>query len=207
MNSSNLNLTATHNGFGLNHNSMNQTHSNHFNSTSSVLTYRSNRRSMDRSDNKISDTISPSSIRNTLPCNDPIQEGISQSRSYFNMCLRIIYKMLMFINNGFSKRRPNNLQNSNGRLPESLFNRILSILRYRVIGNDISTYSHNDSGTEQSSYIERIDDENMENTDLMVNANTNTNTKVTTSFAASAPVAVELPTGKWTNFFLISIQR
>lgn len=224
MNSSNLNLTATHNGFGLNHNnSMNQTHQNHFNSTtssnsttnnntagaqSSVLTYRSNRRSMDRSDNKISDTNSPSSstsstIRNTLSCNDSIQEGISQSRSYFIMCLRIIYKtFIMFINNGFNKRRPANLNNNNpnGRMPESMFSRILSILRYRVIGIDMNNYSHSDSVTEHTSYIERIDDEQTENSDPSIN--TTANTKLQTSFTPSVPVAVELPTGNERNFVL-----
>lgn len=199
MNSSNLNLTATHNGFGLNHNTINQTHQNHLNS-SSVLTYRSNRRSMDRSDNKISDTISSttsSSIRNTLFSNDPIHEGLSNPSSYFNICLRFIYKMLMFINNGFSKRKASALNNTNSKLSDSLFIRILSILKYKLAGgegNNFNKILSHDSGIEQSNYIERIDDEHTENSDLSVNA---TVTKVaSSSLASSSPTAVELPTGK-----------
>lgn len=199
MTSSNLNLTATHNGFGLNHHSINQTHSNHFNSTS-VLTYRSNRRSMDRSDNKISDTVTPSlssssSTRNALPCNDPIQEGNTPSRSYLNMCLHIIYKTLMFIYCGFSKRRSSTLNNSNHKLPDSAFSRFMSMLKYRVVGGsgDTGNYTRsisNDSGNEQSSYIERIDDEHMDNSDLSVDT---TAGKVSTSFPSNAPITIELP--------------
>lgn len=215
MNSSNLNLTATHNGFGLNHNhSINQSHhNNHFNSAS-VLTYRSNRRSMDRSDNKITtDGIAPSSsssssARNTLPCNDTIREGVQPVRS-FSTFLRFIYKTLMLIFYGISKRRPTTNNNPNSKLStESVLSRILSILKYRVIGNDGNNYSRsisNDSGTDQSTYIERIDDEHMENTEHSVNVNA-TAKVIVTSATQSAPVAVELPTGKifW-NYSTIEI--
>lgn len=236
MNSSNLNLTATHNGFGINHSMINnQTHStNHFNSTQSTLTYRSNRRSMDRSENKIGETIStsPSStMRNTLQYNDPIHEYdlSSHSRSYLNMCLHVIYKMLMFIYCGFGKRRATSLNNAtNARMPESMFSRFLCALKYRAIGNgngngggfigNSSSNSHsggggggnnisgdsannyirnisNDSGNDQIGYIERIDDENMENSDLHVN------TKLTASFASNAPITIELPpAGKCGSF-------
>lgn len=205
MNSSNLNLTMTHNGFGFNHGSINQTHqnhqSNHFNSNSnsnanSVLTFRSNRRSVDRSDNKNSDTISSSSIRNTLPCNDPIQERLMQTRSYFNSCMRILYKMLLVLSNGFRKRRPTTINNPNNKFSEQpLFRRILSMYRNKAGAdldeNQFNRSISNDSSTEQSSYIERVDDGNGENIDLMANT---TVTKVSTS-APSAHVPVELSTG------------
>lgn len=230
MNSSNLNLTATHNGFGINHSMINnQTHSaNHFNSTQSTLTYRSNRRSTDRSDNnKIGETVStPSSsstaaaqMRNaTLQYNDPIHEhDASHPRSYFNMCLHVVYKMLMFIYCGFGKRRPTSLNNAtNARMPESMFSRFLCALKYRAIGNGANSFVGNSSGSnnsggcgnmnggdsagnyvrnasndnenEQIGYIERIDDENMENhSDLHVNS------KLASSFASHAPVTIELP--------------
>lgn len=222
MNSSNLNLTSTHNGFGLNHNSINQTHhnnhSNNFIPSSSVLTYRSNRRSMDRSDNKITDGISPSSstspsasastsIRNALPFNDTIYEGVQSIRS-LSTFLRFIYKTLMHIYYSISKRRPTTIHhNPNNKLSESVFSRIMSILKYRVIGNEGNSYSRsisNDSVTEQTSYIERIDDENMENNDQSHQVNTNVTTKVstapTTSTAQSNSATVEHPIGNFASF-------
>lgn len=148
MNSSNLNLTATtstpttttHNGFGINHSMIqNQTHStNHFNSTTqSTLTYRSNRRSMDRSENKIGETISTAPSHSTSSINDPIHEDdVSHSRSYINMCMHVIYKMIMFVYCGFGKRRVNSLNDAtHARLPESVFGRFLYALNYRAIGN------------------------------------------------------------------------
>lgn len=229
MNSSNLNLTASHNGFGMNHNMINnQTHStNHFNSTQSTLTYRSNRRSMDQNDNnKIGETISASLSSSSsqmrtaaLQYNDPIHKyDLSQSRSYLNMCLHVIYKMLIFIYCGFGKQRPTSLNNAtNARMPESIFSRFLCALKYRAIGNGagggfvgnsnsssisnsgsgniisgdstnnyIRNVSHG-NGNEQIGYIERIDDENMENhSDLHVN------TKLVASFASHAPITIEL---------------
>lgn len=105
--------------------------------------------------------------------------------------------MLIFY--GISKRRPTTNNNPNSKLStESVFSRILSILKYRVIGNDGNNYSRSishDSGTDQSSYIERIDDEHMENTEHSVNVNA-TAKVIVTSATQSAPVAVELPTGK-----------
>lgn len=220
MNSSNLNLTSTHNGFGLNHNSINQTHhnnhSNNFISSSSVLTYRSNRRSMDRSDNKITDGISPSSstspsastsIRNALPCNDTIHEGVQSIRS-LSTFLRFIYKTLMHIYYSISKRRPTTIHhNPNNKLSESVFSRIMSILKYRVVGNDGNSYSRsisNDCATEQTSYIERIDDENMENNDQSHQVNTNVTTKVATaptaSTAQSNSATFEHPIGNFASF-------
>lgn len=241
MNSSNLNLTATHNGFGINHSMINnQTHStNHFNSTQSTLTYRSNRRSTDRSDNnKIGELIStPSSSSSTssssssaaaaqmrnaaLQYNDPIHEyDASHPRSYFNMCLHVIYKMLMFIYCGFGKRRPTSLNNAtNARMPESMFSRFLCALKYRAIGNGANGFVGNSGGNmisgdsagnyvrnvsndnenEQIGYIERIDDESMENhSDLHANA------KLATSFASHAPITIELPNaGKCVIFALV----
>lgn len=233
MNSSNLNLT--HNGFGINHSMVNnQTHAtNHFNSTQSTLTYRSNRRSMDRSDNKMGDAISTSpssSIRNSLQYNDPIHEhDVSHPRSYLNMCLHVIYKMLMFIYCGFGKRQTTSLNSAtNARMPESTFSRFLCALKYRAIGNggdgfvhssSSSTNSHNGSGSgnnisgdhehnyirnvsndsanEQIGYIERIDDENMENSDLHLN------TKLTASFASNSPITIELsPAGKHSSIVI-----
>lgn len=197
MSSNNLNLTATHNGFGVNHSTINPTHSSHFNSTS-VLTYRSNRRSTDRSDNKISDAISTPSTRSTLLCNDPIQEGISQSRSYLNMCMHYLYKILMFIYCGFSKRQPTALNNPTNKLTESLFSRILSIIKSKIVGGDANSYNRsvsNDNGMEQSSYIERIDDERTETNDLLINQSNTA--KTMTSLAPTAPITIELPsTGK-----------
>lgn len=203
MSSNNLNLTATHNGFGVNHSTINPTHSSHFNSTS-VLTYRSNRRSTDRSDNKISDAISTPSTRSTLLCNDPIQEGISQSRSYLNTCMHFLYKILMFIYCGFSKRQSTALNNSTtNKLPESLFGRLLSILKYKIVGGDAHAYSRNvsnDSGIEQSSYIERIDDERAESNDLLINQSNTV--KTMTPLASTAPITIELPsTGKFDLLF------
>lgn len=256
MNSSNLNLTtATHNGFGINHSMINnQTQStNHFNSTQSTLTYRSNRRSMDRSDNnKIGETISTSSssssaasasasssaaatqMRNAaLQYNDPIHEyDLTHSRSYFNMCLYIIYKMLMFIYCGFGKRRPTSLNNAtNARMPESMFSRFLCALNSRAIGNgangfvgngnsnsnsnsgsgniisgdSASNYIRNvsnDNGNEQIGYIERIDDENVENhSDLHVN------TKLAASFASHAPITIELPNAGKCIYHLFTAEK
>lgn len=236
MNSSNLNLTTAtaQNGFGINHSMINnQTHStNHFNSTTqSTLTYRSNRRSIDRSENKISDTITTTPLSN-----DHIHEDdASHSRSYINMGLHVIYKMLMFIYCGFGKRRVTSLNNAatQSRLPESIFSRFLYALKYRAIGNGSGTgilgsnsignsnssganggsgnnlngdsainYARsisNENGNEQIGYIERIDDESMENSDLPAN------TKLAASFAANAPNVIELSTagGKWLfHFFL-----
>lgn len=200
MNSSNLNLSATHNGFGLNHNASNPTHSNHFNSTS-VLTYRSNRRSTDRmhcSDNKIGDTLSPTSST-TSTRNDPIQEGITSPRSYLNMCLRMIHKTLTFLCYSFSKRRSTNLNNSNNKSAgDSTLSRFISMLKYRAIGgnNDAAdNYTRNilnESFNEQTTYIERIDaDEHIVNSDLSVQ--NSIAGKVTTSFTPTAPITIELP--------------
>lgn len=176
MSSSNLNLAATHNGFALS-----MSHSNHFNAAS-VLTYRSNRRSMDRSDNKISDTISAS---RALPCNDPIQEADAEPRSNLNICLRIIYNTFMsiVIYWGF-KRRPNH------HSPESFVSRILSMLKFRAIADDSSTYSRSvpTDGIDQSNYIERIDDEHMEIGDQSVN-------KVTATLIATPPIPIDVATG------------
>lgn len=229
MNSSNLNLTATHNGFGMNHSMINnQTQStNHFNSTQSTLTYRSNRRSMDRSENnKIGETISTSSspaspsssssqMRTAaLQYNDPIHEyDLAQSRSYLNMCLHVIYKMLIFIYCGFGKQRPTALNNAtNARMPDSMFSRFLCALKYRAIGNGAAGFVSNsgtggsgniiggdsansyirnvssDNANEQIGYIERIDDENMEH-----HSDSHVNTKLAASFASHAPITIELP--------------
>lgn len=73
------------------------------------------------------------------------------------------------------------------------------MLKYKVIGGEANTYNRsvsNDSSSEHiSGYIDRIDDENLESSDLLVNA------KVTsTSFTLSAPLAAELPTGETFTF-------
>lgn len=65
-------------------------------------------------------------------------------------------------------------------------------------GNYVRNVS-NDNENEQIGYIERIDDESMENhSDLHANA------KLATSFASHAPITIELPNaGKCVIFALV----
>lgn len=163
MNSSNLNLAATHNGFGLHNHSLNQAshHQNNHFSSASVLTYRSNRRSIDRSENKLNDVnLTQQPIRNTLNSsgyNESISSRFMVSRSFINMFLRFIYKTFMFICCGINKRRT---QTSSTVAPEQYLPNIVSILKQKLIGRDSQNYNETDiSEPTLLQQIDRIDDD------------------------------------------------
>lgn len=141
--------------------------------------------------------------------------------------------MLMFIYCGFGKRRATSLNNAtNARMPESMFSRLLCALKYRAIGNGVNGFIgisnsgsnngggsgnmlsgdsssnyirnvSNDNGNEQIGYIERIDDENMEN-----HSDLHANPKLATSFASHAPIPIVFPNaGKYAVCSMLTVNE